>query len=230
VRKYIFVPIKTNSTRVPNKNFRDFGGVPLYEHMLNKYANDDIIIAINTDNESLIEKYHSMKVVGKAGVHSHRREGHLIGDDISVNLIIEDFVNKFCEDDDIIAQIHTTSPFLESKTLIDAIGMLETNSSIDSVVSANVIQSRLWREEGYGYCPVNHNPMRMEKTQDLPKLYEENSCFYVFTAKSFKNSGKRIGLKPYFWEVNFPENLDIDTENDWDFCCQVLKNERNVEI
>jgi CMP-N-acetylneuraminic acid synthetase len=65
--------------------------------------------------------------------------------------------------------------------------------------------------------------MKMEKTQDLPKIYEENSCFYTFTYESFVDSGRRVGLNPHFQEVDFVESIDIDTEEDWDFCMKMIK-------
>ena len=85
----------------------------------------------------------------------------------------------------------------------------------DSVVSCNSHNSRFWRQEKYGYCPVNHNPLKLEQTQDLPALYEENSCFYIFKPDVIRNTGNRIGKNPYFYCLEEPYNLDIDTESDW---------------
>ena len=85
----------------------------------------------------------------------------------------------------------------------------------DSVVSCNLHQTRFWRKEAYGYCPVNHNPAKLEQTQDLPAFYEENSAFYIFKPPVLLKHGNRIGQNPYFFVLNEPENLDIDTEEDW---------------
>ena len=93
----------------------------------------------------------------------------------------------------------------------------------DSVVSCNVINSRLWRKEKYGYCPVNHNPLKMEQTQDLPKYYEENSAFYIFEPNVIKTFGTRIGQNAFFYEINEPYNIDIDTEEDWDKAIRQIK-------
>ena len=40
----IFIPIKENSQRVPGKNFREFGGAPLYKHTLYKLSNKSIYV------------------------------------------------------------------------------------------------------------------------------------------------------------------------------------------
>lgn len=217
MNKKIFIPIKEHSSRVKGKNFRLFDGLPLYEYLLFKYNNFDIDIYISTDSSRILKKY------GKRNknILAYRREDHLCGDDVSVNLLIDDFIKKYCKKEDIIAQIHATNPFLKAETVLNNFDFIEKRNC-DSVASVNVIQSRLWRREGYGYCPINHNPMRMEKTQDLPKIYEENSCFYIFRYESFIKTRKRIGLKPEFIQVEFPENLDIDTEDDWNKCLDIL--------
>ena len=47
----------------------------------------------------------------------------------------------------------------------------------------------------------------------MPPIYEENSNFYIFTKESFINAnGKRIGLKPYMFEMDPMEAIDIDTD------------------
>ena len=66
----------------------------------------------------------------------------------------------------------------------------------------------------------------MEQTQDLPKYYEENSAFYIFEPTVIKNFGNRIGQNPFFYEINEPYNIDIDTEEDWNKATKEAKNEK----
>jgi N-acylneuraminate cytidylyltransferase len=213
----IFIPIKEHSQRVPQKNFRDFGGKPLYQHVISKYftCGAEFELWVDTDSEEI---WNWVNNECPDNFYSYMRPESLRGDDVSVNLLISNFIKNHCGNGDAVAQIHITSPFLEPSDLLPF-----SLDKYDSITSANVIQSRIWREEKYGYCPVNHNPMKMEKTQDLPVLYEENSAFYIFKVDSFKRTGKRIGEKNCFWSLNFPKNLDIDTEEDWDICKKVLE-------
>jgi len=37
----------------------------------------------------------------------------------------------------------------------------------------------------------------------------------MFKANNFLKTKSRIGNNPYFYPCNFPENIDIDTEDDW---------------
>jgi len=217
----IFIPVKEHSQRVPHKNFRFFGDRPLWLRAAEKFAEiPGAIVYVNTDSEE-IQLFLSSKGSHPAISVIHRRK-ELCGDDVSVNLLIEDFVHTdYCEEEDVVVQLHATNPFLKAETVIGALRYMD--KGYDSVVSCNVIQSRLWREESYGYCPVNHNPMKLLQTQSLPKICEENSCFYIFTPHSFLARINRIGQNPYFYPIAFPENLDIDTEDDWEMALLLSK-------
>ena len=43
----------------------------------------------------------------------------------------------------------------------------------------------------------------------------ENSCIYIFSKDSFSKKKNRIGTKPYIYETDFFESVDIDTEQDF---------------
>ena len=213
----IFIPIKHNSQRVPNKNFRSFGGVELYKHTLYKF--NQYRIFVDTDSENVLNEIKKDEKL--AHVIPLKRKKHLVGHKVSVCSLIRDFVQDY-EVEDVIAQIHVTSPFLRPETLSAAAQKIH---EYDSVVSCNVLQTRIWRKEKYGYCPVNHNPLKLEQTQDLPKFYEENSTFYIFKPETIIN-GSRIGKNPYFYEITHPENLDIDTEEDFKVCINTFSKQK----
>jgi pseudaminic acid cytidylyltransferase len=214
----IFIPIKEISQRVPKKNFRLFDGVPLYKHTL--YKLKDFEVYVDTDSEEILKEIQEDENLRH--VVAYKRDTSLIGHEVSVCELIHYFIYIYCDQEsEIICQVHVTSPFLNVKTLTDAHTMF--NEGYDSVASCNPLQTRLWRKEKYGMCPVNHNPTKLEQTQDLPIYYEENSLFYMFYSDDIANTGSRIGNNPYFYTVNFPENLDIDTEDDWKLVNMVNK-------
>ena len=204
----IFIPIKENSQRVKRKNFRKFLNEPLYKHTLLKLK--DFNVFVDTDSDEIL---HEIEFDTRLShVKAQRRKKDLIGDSVPVCNLISSWINEY-HIAGTVCQIHVTSPFLKVETINEAVEKIR--QGFDSVVSCNKIQSRLWRNENYGICPVNHNPSKLEQTQDLPEYYEENSLFYIFSSSYFKKTGMRIGIKPFFYECTFPENIDIDTEEDW---------------
>ena len=212
----IFIPIKENSQRVHRKNFRKLGGEPLYKYSLLKYEGFEVYV--DTDSDEIYDNIKNDKRLSNVLVY--KRDKLLVGNKVSVCDLIIDFIKRFHIKDTII-QTHITSPFITGDILHKAKNYI---GEYDSVVSCTIHHTRLWKKEDYGYCPVNHNPMKLEQTQDLPTMYEENSAFYIFEPEDIIRTGSRIGKNPYFFNLKYPHNLDIDTEEDWKIVSAVEKS------
>jgi CMP-N-acetylneuraminic acid synthetase len=207
------LPMKGNSERVPNKNLKDFSGKPLYHRVMETLLNSAYIdtVVVNTDSEAIksdLKKYFEGKVV------VINRPSEIIGDFVSMNKIIECDINNI--EADFYLQTHSTNPLLKTESVNQAIEKmiaLSENKEFDSIFSVTKLQTRLYNSDG---VPFNHNPEELLRTQDLEPLYEENSNFYIFTKRSFVNSGgKRIGLKPFMFEIDKIEAVDIDEPQDF---------------
>ena len=211
----IFVPIKNSSQRVPRKNFRIFNGEPLYKHSLLKYF--DFEVYVDTDSEEIL--YELKRDARFSNIMAYKRNSRLLGHKVSVCDLIKNFITKHDIMDPVV-QLHVTSPFLDGNLIKKAYKYMENH---DSVVSCNSYQSRFWRKEEYGFCPINHNPLKLEQTQDLPTVYEENSAFYIFEPSVVLSTGNRIGKNPHFYPIFRPHNIDIDTEEDWELALKEVK-------
>jgi CMP-N-acetylneuraminic acid synthetase len=82
----------------------------------------------------------------------------------------------------------------------------------DTLFSVTRLQVRLWDQLGRA---INHNPDILLQTQDLPPVYEENSCIYIFTRLNLINRLNRIGEHPLMFEMDAAEAWDIDEELDF---------------
>ena len=80
------------------------------------------------------------------------------------------------------------------------------------VFSVKRLQTRLWDANG---APINHDPDKLIRTQDLPPIFEENSCIYIFNRHILEKRGNRIGERPFMFEMSPIESLDIDEEVDF---------------
>lgn len=204
------VPMKGNSERVKNKNLKNFSGRPLYhaiclELLKSKYIHK---IVINTDSENIKEDISN----NFPNIEIINRPDFLLGDFVPMNSIIEYDLQKI--DSEYFIQTHSTNPLLKAETIDLGIEkFFEMQSVNDSVFSVTKLQTRLYKKDG---SPLNHNPKELLRTQDLEPLFEENSCFYIFSKNSFYNSGnKRIGSKPYLFEISKIEAVDIDEPDDF---------------
>lgn len=204
-RVVALLPIKDHSERVKGKNFREFCGKPLYHHILNTldrtYAVDEIIIDTDSPRVTLEAPQLSSKV------RVIDRPADLRGDLVSMNRIIEhDLAHS---DGEVYLQTHATNPLLRSETIALALRAFVEQEEFDSLLTVNAFHSRFYFADGR---PVNHDPENLIRTQDLPPLYEENSCLYVFTKESFGLKRRRIGAKPMMYPTPAMESVDIDDE------------------
>ena len=218
------LPMKGNSERVPKKNLKDFNGNPLYQIILNKLLEIKIIdeIIINTDCPNITESIQSKY---KEKVLVKNRPENIRGDFVSMNKIIENDLDN--SDGEIYIQTHSTNPLIDISSIDRALHkMLEIGTSNDSIFSVTKIQTRFYDINGKA---INHNPQELVRTQDLPPIFEENSCFYIFTKNSFKQSGgKRIGLKPLMFEIDKIEAIDIDNIEDFIIAEAVYKSRQSL--
>lgn len=206
----VILPMKGHSERVANKNIRHFKGNPLYHHVMQVLQNSSFIfrIVINTDSDIISKE--APKIFPK--VHIINRPKRIRGDFVPMNDIISHDISV--TDGEHFLQTHSTNPLLSQDTLERAIQKyFEDLDRYDSLFSVTKLQTRLYWESGK---PINHDPSKLERTQDLPPVFEENSNFYIFSRESFlRANNNRIGLTPQFFEVDPLEAIDIDEESDF---------------
>ena len=212
------LPMKANSERVPNKNFRLIAGKPLYVWILENLFKLDFLEKIIINTDANFELFDQFKNNNKLILRS--RLEHLRGDHVSMNLIIEDDLKYFQADDYLMT--HTTNPNLSPKTLTKAYSLFKERDKnrFDTLFSVTRFQGRFYRED---YSAVNHDPSELIRTQDLPPLFLENSCLYMFSREDFFRHNARIGSKPIMFETPQLESIDIDTESDWLIAESVLQ-------
>ena len=207
------LPMKANSERVSGKNFRDFGGKPLFRWMLDTLVSVDEIdsIVINTDARHILA---DNELLDTQRIKIRDRRQDICGDLVSMNIIIEDDIENI--DADIYLMTHTTNPLLSRSSVEAALSQFKTalrDGTADSLFTVNKVQDRFY---DHNVQPINHDPKNLIRTQDLQPWYQENSNLYLFTKESFLRTQARIGSKPMMLETKPYESTDIDTPADWD--------------
>jgi CMP-N-acetylneuraminic acid synthetase len=206
------LPMKAHSERIPNKNMRDFCGRPLYHVIMESLLRSKYIskVLINTDSNEIKQ---DALLFFKDIVIIHDRPESIRGDFVSMNKIIGYDIEKLAGE--YFLQTHSTNPLLKTKTIDKAIKKYFQilSKGYDSLFSVTRLQTRLYDSNGRA---INHNPDELIRTQDLPPVYEENSCLYIFNRKSFGKKKRRIGENPFMFEIPREEALDIDEETDFE--------------
>jgi CMP-N-acetylneuraminic acid synthetase len=203
------VPMRYHSQRVPGKNHRLLAGKPLYQHILTTLLSVPEIdqVVVDTDSQPVMEglqrDFPTVIVLP--------RPEHLRADTIPMNEIL--LYDASQVEADIYLQTHSTNPLLRPPTVSKAIQTFLADCPLhDSLFSVTRLQTRLWDQQGR---PLNHDPAMLLQTQDLPPVYEENSCLYLFTRENLQRNHNRLGQHPLMFEIDPVEAWDIDEELDF---------------
>jgi CMP-N-acetylneuraminic acid synthetase len=204
------LPMRHHSQRVPGKNYRPLAGKPLYQHIVETLLACPEIgqVVVDTDSPPVI-----------AGLQSDfpqvlvlERPEYLRADHTPMNEILA--YDTAQVQADFYLQTHSTNPLLRTQTISAAIQALVDNyPAYDSLFSVTRLQTRLWDQLGRA---INHNPAILLQTQDLPPVYEENSCLYIFTRQTLLSRRNRLGDRPMMFPIEAAEAWDIDEELDFE--------------
>jgi len=216
------VPMRHHSQRVPGKNFRKLAGKPLYHHILQTLLDCPEIAQVVVDTDSTLIMAGVQRSFPQVTILE--RPEHLRADHIPMNEVL--LYDTGQVEADLYLQTHSTNPLLRSQTISAAIRtLLENYPAYDSLFSVTRLQTRLW--DGLAR-PVNHNPAILLQTQDLPPIYEENSCIYLFSRQTLISRRNRLGERPYLFAIDRAEAQDIDEELDFLVADLLLSHRLNL--
>jgi CMP-N-acetylneuraminic acid synthetase len=203
------VPMRHDSERVPGKNYRVLGGRPLFHHIVSTLSAVPAVTEIVIDTDSATIRDDAMQAFPDVVVLD--RPAHLRGGMVPMNDVLLNDVDRV--EADFYLQTHSTNPLLTAESISRGIDrFLTTHPDHDSLFSVTRLQTRLWTADG---SPLNHDPAVLLRTQDLPPVFEENSCLYLFSAETLRQRRNRIGERPLLFEISAEEAWDIDEETDW---------------
>jgi len=214
--------MRHHSQRVPGKNYRMLAGKPLFHHIIETLLAVPEIAQVVVDTDStpvmngLRQHFPQVRIID--------RPENLRADDVSMNDILLHDTEQVQAD--FYLQTHSTNPLLKPETVARAIQALLPNyPNHDSLFSVTRLQTRLYFQDGRA---INHDPAVLIQTQDLPPVYEENSCLYIFTRANLIKRHHRIGEKPVMFEIEADESWDIDEELDFAITDFLLRRKNKI--
>jgi CMP-N-acetylneuraminic acid synthetase len=203
------VPMRHHSQRVPSKNYRTLAGKPLYQHIIETLLAVPQVngILVDTDSQPVMDglrrDFPQVTVI--------ERPEHLRADTIPMNTILLHDAAQVQAD--FYLQTHSTNPLLRPETVARGIQAFLADYPVhDSLFSVTRLQTRLYNQHGQA---LNHDPQVLLQTQDLPPVFEENSCMYIFSRENLVRRHNRLGERPLMFEIDAAEAWDIDEELDF---------------
>ncbi len=222
----IFIPTRSGSERVKNKNTRTFCGIEggilriKLQHLIQIEGVKEVILSTNDlDSIKVAETFFPEKI------KIIRRPDELCKSETKVSDLIKyvgDVVNN-----EHIFWIHATSPFVEKRDYEEALNKYLQENKNDptySLASVSKIQQFLWDNDLKRV--INHNVKNGDwpRTQDLKPIYEINHAFYINSKTNFKKYNNRVSPNMDVFELDKIKQIDIDWEEDFLLAEQIYKH------
>lgn len=200
------VPMKGHSERVPDKNIRLLAGKPVFHWIMESLSGSKYIdeIIINTDSKEIARSARE-----NFRVTILERPDFLLGDMVSIQPLIEYDLSR--TNGEFYLQTHSTNPLLTTETIDKAIEAFFLQEVHDALFSVTEVKTRFYWPDGRG---INHDPKHLIRTQDLEPVFEENSCFYIFSKETNERIKNRLGSNPLMFPIDRLEAADIDDIED----------------
>lgn len=214
----IFTIVKDESKRIPNKNFIELNGYPLWWHLLSEL--DGLDVTVNTDSQKFIKELQKSNLKSIKVIERDQKHIDWENDETIDSSPVEDMLFDFCQTIDkseIVVLTHITSPFLKKETLFDAINMLQNHHKAKSIHSVLVIQDFAWLKNGSEVKPVNFFTNRVQRTQDLPPILVSKGAFFIAKASDILRQRKRLPQPLIFFPLNHTQAIEIDNFEDLEF-------------
>jgi len=200
----IYIPIKENSQRVPNKNIKPFGDSNLLQMKLDtlKQVKNIDEIVVNSDCDKMLE-------IGKMNdVKTHKRDDYFASSK-ATNSEFHGHIAEITKTDSIFLA-PVCSPFVSVESHEKSVDYY-LNNSFDSVTSVTEVKNHLWLNGK----PLNYDLDNVPNSQDLPDVVKLNYGISIVDREIMRTKNRIVGNNPGFYKLDEIESIDVDTPFDW---------------
>ena len=221
----IFIPARSGSKRIKNKNIRKINGKPLIYWTI-KYAkkyskNKDILVS--SDSKII----HQISVDEK--VKFFKRPKNISSDNAEVYFAVVHALKKIenTKKYKYIALLQPTSPLRPKNMISNGIKILKKNKNFQNLIHlertnykvGSLSKKNEW-EPLYDY---------IVRGQDIDNQFRPSGCLFLYLRKDFENYRKFIKRKNYgFIQKKNIETVNIDNEEDFIKLRFLLQNGNNL--
>lgn len=216
------IPARMNSKRIPHKNLRFMGDMPLigYPIRLALESNRFESIWVNTESDVIGTYAESL------GINYHKRPEEL-ANDVSTN---REFTYEFMtqHECDYVVMVNPTSPLLRPSTLDAFLDTLEGND-FDTLLSVTDIKEEIM----YGGQPLNFSFSEKVNSQNLQPVQPIVWALTAWKRSTFMSLQEK-GVNPVFggklgvFPIPKDESCDLDTEDDWRIAEGILLSRASI--
>ena len=221
---YLIIPARSGSKRIPGKNVKEIGGLPMIAHPILNALDSEIFdeIFVSTDSADVA------KIANSFGAKTPFIRNTDLADDFTPTIpVIQDAISKIHEiqQDDYVCCIYPTSIFLEPKVMTESterLRLLSDGQFLVSITSFDYpVQRALVINEQNELNFVNPK-YSQSRSQDLRETFHDAAQFYWAKASTWM-SADNVFRNAHGMYLSRSNVQDIDTLEDFDRAELILK-------
>ncbi len=226
-----YIPIRSGSRGIKDKNILDMAGKPLFAWSLffAKRISSPQDIIVSSNSISYIE------IASKFNISVEKRPDELASDNATTDSAIMYTLNRLLKnnlvsENDYFCLLQATSP-IRRKLLTDKIKNLLSTNSYDSIISINRETSFEWNYTDNSFERISptydleQRPMRQKIFQNKEERLVENGSIYCSRISSIINSNQRVSGNIGFIDCNDYEKLEVDSIDQYSLINNIMKYE-----
>ena len=221
MKNIIFIPARSGSQRIPNKNIQKLNNCTLIKIAIKKalrISDDNTTVILSTDYniEDLgLDSYELRHI------YIHKRSSKVSQSNSSTESTLLEYLNstsgsKFLKSSGYILLMQVTSPILKIPSLLKGLELYKSNIFIKpiTIFSAYQYKQFTWRFDEHICKPISYDPLNRLSTQKMEDSYNETGAFYFFPIQGFLKRMNRFMEFSLPCSVSLFESLDIDNLED----------------
>lgn len=208
----IFIPARSGSKRIKNKNIRKINGKPLIYWTIKyakKYANNEDIL-VSSDSDII------KKISDDEKVKFFKRPKNISGDNANVYFAVVHALKKIeiKKKYKYIALLQPTSPLRPKNMISNGIKILKRNKKFQNLIHLERTYYKIgFLSKKNEWQPLYNYTVR---GQDITNQFRPSGCLFLYIRKDFENYKKFINRKNYgFIQKEKIETVNIDNEEDF---------------
>lgn len=222
MKTIVIIPARGGSKRLPQKNIRLLGQIPLLAHsILYAQANNDIVdeIYVSTDDEQI------KQVALQFGAKIINRPQSLSGDLEPTVSALKNVLEQIEDEVENVILLQATNPLRPTNLLREAFEIYK-EKKIDSLFTVSQNHQKLGKIENDKFIPFNYT--FGQRSQDLEPLFYENGLLYICKTKLILED-KILSENAFPLVMNHIfAKVDIDDQNDLDYATYLLFQNHNI--
>lgn len=219
------IPCRSGSKGIPNKNFKDFCGKPLWHWTLGEVVKSNIFDKIIVSSDGGIKNDHPIYM---NLIIDNDRPMDFATDEARLDPLLFYYMGKY-PDIDIWCLLQPTSPLRTGSDIKGAFKKI-CKERYESVVSVYNEKGFYWIKDCIGFMgmkiPVaTYHVDRRPNRSERKNWFSENGAIYFTKKIAIKATGHRLGGQVGLYVMPKERSFEIDEQIDW-FVCESLMNKR----